>query len=71
VTPKEFHHLFLCIGLDQLAIDKKELESATSGKPVILLLLLDWAKKPDATYRSLADALHEHHHHTLDIEEVR
>jgi len=59
--------LFSQLGLEHSLI-KTILQD--DSKPCVLLLLIEWARNPDSSYRQLADALHKQIDVQLDFEKV-
>lgn len=67
---EEIHHLFHGIGLDKRVIDEHQMQYDNSITQFILVLLLEWTKNTNVTYKLLTDVLQEYLHYTLDIDEV-
>jgi len=67
VSSKGYHDLFISLGLSPNIIETKSVESP---KQAILVLFIEWMRVSNSPYQKLVDALQEHQHYTVSIDEV-
>jgi len=68
ISSKGFYELFIGLGLNHTDV---ETIHCSSPRHTMLLLLIEWTRKRNSSYRQLADALRAQQEYTLDFEEVK
>jgi len=67
VSLKGYYDLFVSLGLNPTLIETKSVESP---KQVMLVLLIEWMRVSTSSYQKLADAIQEHQHNAINIDQV-